>query len=193
MALHLVTGPALEPLTLAEAKRQLRVEVDDDNDLIVDILKAAREYVETFTGRLLLTQTWDYKLDAFPCGAIHLPRAPISAVSAITYLDSAGTLQTWSAASYRTSLPTGPKAAAGRITPAYGESYPSTYGVIEAVTVRVVAGYGSTAASVPTSLRQAIKVLCSHLWHERAAAATGADPVPMPPAVTALLWPYRIF
>lgn len=193
MALTLVTAPAVEPLTLAEAKRHLRVEHDDENDLIVDALKAAREFVETFTGRVLITQTWDLKLAAFPCGAIHLPMAPVSAVSTITYLDTAGASQTWSASLYRTSLPTGPKAMRGCITPAYGESYPSTYGVVDAVAVRFVAGYGTTGAALPAALRQAIKVVLTHVWSERWAAATGAASAPVPAAAEALLWGYRVF
>lgn len=96
MALFLVMAPSIEPVSLAEAKAHLRVEVNDENSLIQTLITAARQYVETATRRALLQQTWDDKLDAFPCGAIVLPLSPVTSVTSITYLDTAGVSQTWS-------------------------------------------------------------------------------------------------
>ena len=126
MSLFLVTAPTKEPVSLADAKTHLRVDVDDENDLIASLIVAAREYVETFTHRALVTQTWDLKLDQFPCRgeAIWLPKPPASSVTSITYTATDGTSTTWSSALYTTDLPTGPTARMGRITPAYGEYLP---------------------------------------------------------------------
>lgn len=186
--LTLVTAPAIEPVTLVQAKQQLRVEVDDDNALITALIKAAREHVETFTRRALIAQTWDLKLDVFPCDRVELPLAPVSAVSSIAYLDTAGVSQTWSSSYYRSVLFSGPKARRSYIEPAYGYTYPSTQAVSAAVSVRFVAGYGTDASSVPEALKAAVKLIVAHLYSNR-----GADAAPLPPAVDALLWPYRSF
>jgi len=66
MGLQLVTPPALEPIGLADAKTHLRVDVEDDDALICALISAARDYVERFCRRALLTQTWLLALDHFP-------------------------------------------------------------------------------------------------------------------------------
>jgi hypothetical protein len=43
-----------EPISLAEAKKHLRVEFDDDNDLIQGLIVAAREYAEGFLNRVFV-------------------------------------------------------------------------------------------------------------------------------------------
>ncbi len=58
--LERVTQPEIEPVTLAEAKRHLREfagTTDLDGD-IEDLIKGGREWVENFTGRALIDQTW---------------------------------------------------------------------------------------------------------------------------------------
>lgn len=193
MSLFLVSAPAVEPITLAEVKRHLRVEVDDENDLIRGWMVAAREHVETYTGRALITQTWDWKLDRFPSSCFVLPLAPVTSITSISYLDTAGASQTWSAGDYLTDLPTGPKAMRGRITPDYGVSFPDTYSVMNAVTVRFVAGYGSTGVSVPFGITSAMKLLIGHWYEQRSAVNVGNIVTEIPITVDRLLWPYRLF
>lgn len=66
MPLQLVTPPAGEPVSLAEAKQHLRVDGDDDDLLIGSLIAAARQAAETQTGRQLITARWKLVLDAFP-------------------------------------------------------------------------------------------------------------------------------
>jgi hypothetical protein len=59
-----VTEPSIEPVTLAEMKRHLRafMSVTDDDDDITNLIVAAREWVEDYTGRALIDQTWRLSL-----------------------------------------------------------------------------------------------------------------------------------
>lgn len=182
-ALSLVTPPAVDPVTLGEAKAMLKFDdgLVDDDALIVAFLKSAIAAAENFLNRRLITQTWDLKLDAFPCGTIQMPYGALQSVTSITYLDTSGASQTWDASKYRvdtTSLQ-------GRITPAYGEVYPYAYPVTNAVTVRFVCGYGSTPGDVPEDIRLAI-LLATRLWYD-----TRADG-DLPDHCRALLWPHRL-
>lgn len=191
MSLFLVTPPAAEPLTTAEAKLHLRVDASDEDALIDSLISAARQHVETVTHRALITQTWDYKLDAFPGDELWVPKPLVSAVTSLTYLDTAGTAQTWDASNYITDLPTGPWARKARITPAYGVVYPSTYAVPNAVTVRFVCGYG-TAGDVPAAVIAAMKLLIGH-WYTNREAVSATPGAEVPLAVSSLLWPFKAF
>jgi len=62
----LLAGPAAEPVTLAEAKQFLRVEHDDDDDIIAALIAGSRIHVETQTRRALITQSWRLTRDVWP-------------------------------------------------------------------------------------------------------------------------------
>jgi len=100
MKVSIVTQPTEEPLTLDEAKQHLRVDIEDDDSLILSLIKVAREYAETVTGRKLITQTWKYYLDDWPTDKdyIEIPFPPLQSISSITYTDYNGVVNTWSVA-----------------------------------------------------------------------------------------------
>lgn len=131
------------------------------NPELLSWMKGARERIEGYIRRRLITQTLDWKLDRFPGGSevLYLPLGSVQSITSITYIDNAGTTQTWPTAEYRTDLPTGFQATSGRITPAYGYSWPTTQNVMNAVTVRMVVGYGDDRASVPEEIKTVMKAL----------------------------------
>uniref|UniRef100_A0A6M3J9F2 Putative head-tail connector n=1 Tax=viral metagenome TaxID=1070528 RepID=A0A6M3J9F2_9ZZZZ len=150
------------------------------------MVKAARQMCESATSRALITQTLDLTLDRFPSSTepIRVPRLPLVS-AAITYTDEDGASQTWTAGLYSVDT------SAGRILPAYGEVYPSTRtGILNAVTVRFVAGYGATSASVPSAILSAMKLLIGHWYEHRESTAAGNLNV-VPQAVDALLDCYK--
>lgn len=172
MALFLVTAPTDEPLALSEAKKQIRREdVDDEDAFIQDLLiPAVRQRGEQATRRQFLNATWDYKLEGFPCDSqepIVMPLPPLVSVTSISYVDPDGATQTWSSSLYQVSAPTGPLAQRGRITPVYGESYPSTRAQMDAVTIRFVAGYGATDENFPPRLKMAMLLDLGTMYENR--------------------------
>lgn len=195
MSLFLVTPPALQPISLAEAKAHCWVDVDNDNALIESLIQAATFYAENFTDRAFLTQTWDDKRDDFPCsryGRIELPKPPVTSVTSITYTATDGTSTAWSSGNYTTSLPVGPFATVGKIEPAYGVSYPVVREVMNAVTIRFVCGYGATGSFVPEPIRAAIKLLVKHWYDTRGPVNVGNLVTPIPMTVDSLLWPFKV-
>lgn len=164
MALSLTTGPASEPISLTEAKAQLRLEISADDDLVTDLIQGAREAVEDITKRQLITATWKLTLDAFPAEIV-LPLPPLQSVSSIKYYDTDGNQQTLSSSLYSVDTQSQP----GRITPAYGESWPDTRTINNAVEVNFVAGYGDAGSDVPMKIRQAMLLYITWGYEDREA------------------------
>src|SRR3990167_7541589 len=88
--------PTEEPLSLEEAKLHLKLDATDDDELVFGLIAAARASAEDYTGRALITQTWQLKIDGDwlevdePCGhRIVLPRPPIASVASVQYVDTA--------------------------------------------------------------------------------------------------------
>ena len=83
MAAVLIEAPAIEPISLAEAKAFLRVEHDDDDDLIAALIAAARSEIEIATRRMLIQQTWRIVLDGWPAsGRVVSPVNPLASLTA---------------------------------------------------------------------------------------------------------------
>lgn len=168
------------------------------------LIKAARQHVESYTSRALITQTWDWKGDnfrvmrdfAYPGAPMVVPLPPLISVTSITYLDTAGASQTWSSSTgYQTDIPTGsPWLPAGRIMPKENQSYPSTQSsTFNTVTVRFVCGYGA-ASAVPLPIKHAMLMLIGH-WYEHREAVNIGNIVNLvtlvPIGVDDLLYPFR--
>lgn len=167
----LVTGPASEPVTLTEAKSHLRVTTTDDDTLIGTMIQAAREQVEAYLSKALLTQTRALVLDyGWPAsGEIHLPRPPVQSVSSISYLDVDGNPQTWSSSNYQVvGARATPDADASdcHVIPAYGKSYPSVRPIPECVTVTYVAGWAS-AGAIPRKILNGLLILIADMYENR--------------------------
>ncbi len=192
-SLDLSAAPSVEPLTTAEAKTHLREAEDVEDDLIDELIVAARQDVESFTDRALVTQTWKLHLDEFPLSSgkpIFVPMPPLQSITSITYVDPAGDTQTWSASLYDVDAPSGDLAAHGRILPVFGEIYPSTLQQMNAVEIIFVAGYG-LAVAVPKGIRAAMKLLIGNWYANREAIIVGTISSETPFAVNRILWPFR--
>jgi uncharacterized phiE125 gp8 family phage protein len=119
-----------------------------------------RERCEMSTGRALIMQTWDLVLNSFPSeGYIEIPRPPLISVSYVKYLDRAGQIQTMDPATdYITQAPVGPRCSHGRIALPFAHIWPITLPQMGAITLRFVAGYGTSAALVPAMLQYGMKL-----------------------------------
>ena len=193
MAEKLITPPAIEPVTLSEAKSQCIVETSAYDDLISSKIVTARHWVEGYLGRALVAQTWRTKLDRFPCGVIRLHHPPLQSVTSITYIDTSGASQTLSSAAYIVDTDSEP----GRIAEAYGYTWPDTQDRINAVTITSVHGYDDTGdspyslAMIPQDIKDAILVLVTDLYQNRELNIVGPS-VSVNSAVESLLWRHRV-
>ena len=159
----IITAPALEPVTVDEAKRQCKADDFTDDDLLIQAyITAARELAEHRTGRLFVTQTVEVVLSEFPSINIALPVSPVQSVSSIKYIDVNGNEQTVPAEYY--TLDT--YGLVPSIEPEYGVVWPAVRAGTNAVKVRVVAGYGAPTA-VPLSVKQWILMAVDTFYQHR--------------------------
>lgn len=190
MRLVQIATASVEPITLAEAKAHLRVSGSDEDALIVGYLTAAREWVENATGRALLPQDWELRLDKWPEGdEIELPRPPLISITHIKTADASGTLTSLSGSTYQTVMGSGPTAEPAIIAPVSGGEWPTLVdGVKDSVRIQYRAGYVSPSA-VPAALKSAIYLALGDLYANREAA--NAAKVAGNPAFDRLIAPYR--
>ena len=157
---RVTTEPVTEPVVLEEAKTHLRVEHDDDDSYISDLCRIARQWVEMYQRRALITQTITLYLADWP-SMIYLPRPRLQSVTSIYYTDTGGTNTLLSSSYYTVDTIHEP----GRIYEAWSYSWPSARPIDKAITIVYVAGYGDAAANVPDVTKHAIKLLIGH-WYE---------------------------
>lgn len=103
----LISSPAIEPLTLAEAKRHLNIADAETywDSLIASLIISARQTVENITWRGIITQTWRKYLDhSEVVENIEIGKGPLISINSIAYINSSGATVTLSPSNYTTDL-----------------------------------------------------------------------------------------
>jgi len=176
MSLTLLTAPAEEPLSLADAKAFLRIDTPDDDGLIAALITTARIEVEARTGRGLVTQAWRYAPPRIGRdGLVRLPIAPVRQVTAVRAMRPGG-VTVLDAGSWLEDLSTTPPSIRLPIAATLGAT----------VEIDLSVGYGA-AAAVPAPLVHAIRLLTATYYERR---AYGDEPGPSAEAAAGLLAPY---
>lgn len=192
MALIMITAPAVEPVSLAEAKAHLRIDIDDEDTLIGGLITAARSHLEN-TARpklAMVNQTWEYIADSWPAGdTLELRPYPLVSVTSIKYTDDDGGETTYSSANYLVDTYSQP----GRVRLKSASAWPgTTLRELNGLAIRFVAGYGAAGSAVPVQLRQAILLLVGHWYENREPVlTTGMMAAPLPMTVDALFRNWR--
>ncbi len=173
----LLTPPAVEPVGLNEAKAYLGVLDSAEDSLISNLITAARQAVEQYCGRVLISQSWRLTLDTWPQEAIvngglrddvallaanhrlgggvveiQLPKPPLQAVLAIRVYSAAGLAATIPASNFVVDGAATP----GRVVMTSGASLPVIGQSARGLEIDFTAGYGASANDVPAVLRQAV-------------------------------------
>lgn len=167
MAVKVITAATEYPVSLAEAKLNLRIVQDDEDADVERMVRAATQAAEGRMNRALMPQVLEFAADAFPpaCG-LKIPRPPMRGDVTVKYIDSDGAEQTLDPAAYLVNAYVEPP----QITAAYSTPWPTTRAQAASVVVRYDAGYAD-AASVPEPIRQWILLAVGAMYENRAANA----------------------
>jgi hypothetical protein len=221
MPLVLVTPPTVEPITIIQAKAHLRVEIPDDDALILDLVTAVRQYGEGICRRAFCTQSWKIVLDTWPSPGMNISSAnwygpnwgvspgPLTTarpdgVTGYEIIPGVAQLQSVESVKYidtngvqQTLDPSQYKVDTvspfGRVVPAYGTSWPSARNEINAVEVAFTSGYGN-ADAVPMGVKKWMLIRLATMFENREELAILQRGKVEPLAyVDRLLDQYRVF
>jgi len=168
----LTTAPATLPVTLAEVKRQMVVDFDDDDDLITDYITEAVSHFDGYAGilgRALINQVWTQTYSKWS-RCLRLPFPDVSSVT-ITYSDTAGDDQVVSTDDYE--ILEDAKSAYVRFKDTF--TSPSLEDDVAApISIAITTGYGAAESSVPAGIRSAIKFTVAQWYQNRDGLVEGA-------------------
>lgn len=191
MFLTVITPPLDTPVSVADAKAQIRLTVPEveDDDFVEQLIEAATAVYDGpdgTLGRCLMPQTLELGLsgfywDTWVCRGLRLPCGPVSAITSIKYTDASGVEQTFDTANYSLT--------GDSILAAYGITFPQTRYGLAAVRIRYVAGY-EDAERVPAPIRHAIKLLVGHFYANRE-TVSDKQTFEVPITCDRLVAPYR--
>jgi hypothetical protein len=190
----IVTQPAIEPVTAAEFKAQVRDDALTDTEALAWVT-TARAYIEEMNNLAIITQTWKLALDRWPSGRekwwdgvrqgsraelfgpasysdVPLPRYPLQSITSVTTFDSSDNATAVTVAdvfnvdTYRTP---------GRIALRTGQTWPIALRETNAIVIDYVAGYGSAAGDVPAPIKQGILLMAASLYENRGDGCSTVD------------------
>lgn len=159
-----VTGPASEPVTVAEARDHLELLASDSHHdaKLTRTIQVARERVENDTSCILISQTFKLRLQNFPSESkpIHLGIRPVSAVTGFTYYDDSNVQQTLAASVY------GLDGREQLVYLKYDKEWPSYTAQHNGIEIDLTVGYG-TASNVPAIFKQLILLQVGMYFEDR--------------------------
>lgn len=150
--LTLMNPPATTPVTLAEAKLFLRVDGDEENALISDLIDASCKAAESFMRRSLVTQSWKLEQHYVPSQPVQLPMGPVQSVTTVLAIKGEETTVV-TTEGYSTGV--------GRRQLCFNQSLDA-----DRVSIEYVAGYGD-AEDVPAAIKQGILHQIAHFYQNR--------------------------
>lgn len=188
MSLVMTSGPALEPVALADAKAHLRIDHTLEDALIQSLIITSRLHIEAALGLALITQSWSYSLDRWPrTQRLNMPIRPVQAVASVRVWSSDGTSTTLPPSSFFLDgqglparlawLGTGPLADPER--------------TVNGIEIAFTAGFGAASSDVPATIQHAILLLVAHWYENREPIEIGTTTNAIPAMVSELLQPYR--
>jgi uncharacterized phiE125 gp8 family phage protein len=179
-----ITPPATEPVSLEGAKLFLRLDHDEEDDLIVDLIQQARERIESLCGRSLIRRARRMTFTPPLKRTLYLKMAPIETVTSITLHLEDGIDESLDLSSLAINLRATPASLKAKTLKLFDFHNRSD---VQAISVDVIAGYGDSPEDIPMPLRQAMLLLIGQAYETR----SGGELPAIPMMVDALIMPYR--
>jgi len=182
-----VTDAAVEPVTLLELKRHLRITGEDDDYLLGILIFMARTYLEDLFNIAFISQTWQMTMDAWPgyrepwwdgvregsvdslfadarAMDIEIPVYPLISIDSINVYDEASNS---TAVSVSTVFDIDAVRRPARLTLKRGQTWPIATRANNAIEMNYTAGYGTAKEDVPITLQRAVLEAAAYMYNHR--------------------------
>lgn len=179
------SAPARLPVSLADVKRQLRIDAEDTDAELAMLVRAAASVVDGrgALGRPMITQSWAQWV--YNPTEVRVEMVPFQSLTSVQYYDSNGVLQTDTLSNYE-AVGAGDRV---WVRPKDGFEWPEQEDRPDAIKITYVAGYGDAPEDIPEDIRHALLLLVSHMFEERVMIGKGHE---MPWMVNDLLNLHRV-
>ncbi len=186
MTLFRTVDPAVEPVTVAEAKANLRLDHDSEDELLAGLIRAARDEVERSAGLALIDQSWRCAIDRLPpSGRVLLRRHPVREIISVTTYGRDGEASILDPADYQLDSLSRP----ARLH--FGKR-PEKVRAMNGIEIDFHAGFGEAGTDVPDLLKRALLLLVAHWYEFRVGFVAGDQPASYPDGYARLIAPYRM-
>jgi uncharacterized phiE125 gp8 family phage protein len=189
MAVAAVDQPLVEPISLEDAKRHLRLEgvLDDEDSQIQMMITAARRMAEGKLNRTIVQRELAVSFDGWGC-KMRLPKPPFLELLGVDYLDSEGMSQSMPVDSYYLLEGREPV----EVAFVGGAPLPALASRRQPITVRYIAGYPE--GQVPEDLRSWMLMQIGSLYAHRESVIAGVSVAPLPEIYERMfLQPYMVY
>ena len=179
-----MTPPGAEPISPAELKAHLRIDGDDEDDLLVSLVRVARNHLERTAGLALISQGWRLYLDRWPeAGIVEIGRGPVLSIAVVRAYDELGA---------ESEIPLTGHVLDGACRPArlWLRTRPEARQAINGVEVDFTAGFGEAGEDVPDTLKRAMLIHAAHMYEFRGAVPVEMQPASVPDGYDRLVAPY---
>lgn len=150
-----------EPVSVAELRRHLRIEHNDEDSYLTMLIGAARASAENIIDGIIADREFALTLDSF-ASVIELPLRPIDqATISISYIDADGATQEFSGFDYESTL------FKTNIFPAYDQAWPEVEQGRDKVTITFTAGLAGYEGVMPQDVKHAILMIAGTLYDQR--------------------------
>ncbi|MEQ8305810.1 MAG: head-tail connector protein [Hoeflea sp.] len=175
--------PLAEPVTLADLKAHMRIDLNDEDALLESLIRVARAHLEAVTGTALMPRGLRLVLDDWPDGSvIELMRTPVQSIDAIRVYDIDGLPQELTLSGALLDATARPARLA--ISHKLGPGQP-----INGIEIEFTAGF-ATANEIPPELIRAILLHAAHLYEFRGAVSADMQPAAIPAGYERLIAPW---
>ncbi|GBR00526.1 head-tail connector protein [Acetobacter oeni] len=205
-ALTVLNGPAVAPVSIEVLRRHIRVDYEDDDDLLGFYLSSAVSLAEEWLSRALITQSlrWSVGRRFMPTAAgpspyvplffpggnafglpnmdrlpLELPRSPVQSVQSVQLVRQDGNVEPLEASQY---------VLENDLQPAHLRLLPGAdRGPVNHLIIAFTAGYGNAGSCVPAPIIHAVMMIAAYLYENR-----GDTDAEIPSAAMNLMAPYRL-